>query len=430
MPRLDLAQRAFLKSLAKLAACHEHNVGLVRDRANFAAGDMDNVPSSGLFCLALAAASRQGLVATATARRVLGQVNAVVADPARVPRCRGLLPHFVRWEPKERCYVAYAPDRPGKPGLCSEFSTVDSALYYQSMLLAAQMLDQPAITRQLLADIHQIDFVPLVVQRRVVDSHGQWHTLRLIDGGYTYDGKLLGQVWDNWGGEGALVVALARLAGYQGPLEIDNPYQPPGTSGAPGAPYDGTGFIAEIQSLFYPEFSSDRPDALTGVDWLAARRAVLAEQIACTGRFGATPAERLGLYGYSAGEGPDGEGYLVNGTRRGWDAATKQYDTRPLIYPHYIFMSACTPASLAGPRTALENLEKSGLFPPLSGLVENFDVQLKRPLALLGSLDAAFDTLGAYHFLCREENQPDGIYAAAEASAPLRAAVRDFYPEP
>jgi hypothetical protein len=417
-----------LKSLAKLAACYEHNVGLVRDRANFAAGDMDNIPTSGLFCLALAAASKEGMVSDATARGVLTAIHTLVHDRQKVPRYNGLLPHFARWEPALGRYVAFDPGQADRPGLASEYSTVDTALYYHAMLLAADILREKDIQRELLGDISEIQFTPLVVYKVLTDSLGRPQTLHFVRGGYDHTGVPLAQLWDSWGGEGALVLALARMAGYTGPLDIDYAAQASGAPASADSPYEGIGFIAEIQSLFYPQFDSDQPDALTGANWLSARRAVLADQVACTQRFGPTLAAKLGLYGYSAGEGSDGRGYLANGTRRVKDKNTGLYTTEPIFYPHYIFMSACTAADPNQPLHALENLENYGLFPPLGGLVENCDLDLKRPLALLGSLNAAFDALGAYHFLCREENRPDAIYAAAHASATLCAAIRDFYP--
>jgi hypothetical protein len=428
MPRLDLAHRALLKSLAKFAACDEHSVGLVRDRASFPPGGMDNVPTSGMFCLALAAAAQEGLVDADAARGVLGAIHALVRDPARMPRRGGLLPHFVRWLPAQGRYVAYEPERAGRPGLASEFSTIDTSLYYHGMLLAAAILGAKTVERELLEDLGRIEVEPLVVEKAVRAGDGRVHRLHFVRAGYTHDGAPLPYLWDAWGGEGALVVALARLAGYPQPLDIDDPYAAPDAAGARGRVCAGTGFIAEIQSLFYPQFDSDRPDALTHVDWLAARRQLLAAQVACTLSFGATPAGALNLYGFSAGEGLDGQGYLANGVRRRRDAATGAFGALPVLHPHYILMSACTPADPALPRTALENLEKAGLFPPLGGLVENCALDLKQSLAMLGSLNAAFDTLGAYHYLCRTEGRPDAIYEAARRSPELCQAVRDFYP--
>jgi len=68
---------------------------------------------------------------------------------------------------------------------------------------------------------------------------------------------------------------------------------------------------AEIESLFYADFSTGEIDVVTGVDWLGARRALLEEQKAFFRRRWPKPAAaRLGLYGLSYGEDPAGEGYV------------------------------------------------------------------------------------------------------------------------
>jgi len=43
-----------------------------------------------------------------------------------------------------------------------------------------------------------------------------------------------------------------------------------------GRPWQGTGFISEIQSLFHPDFDGGAPDAaVSKVNWLGARRTML-----------------------------------------------------------------------------------------------------------------------------------------------------------
>ena len=70
------------------------------------------------------------------------------------------------------------------------------------------------------------------------------------------------------------------------------------------------GLSAEIASLFYADFST-RPDAVTGADWLAARRALLEEQIVYFARKRPkSAAARLGLVWAFPGEDPDGEGLI------------------------------------------------------------------------------------------------------------------------
>jgi hypothetical protein len=173
-----------------------------------------------------------------------------------------------------------------------------------------------------------------------------------------------------------------------------------------------------VQSLFYPHFSVDVPDALTGVNWLQARKELLDEQMRYLPRGKpATAAAQLGLFGLSAGEAFRGRGYVANGT---------QILGADVIHPHYILMSA----QLRRPDDSCEllrQMEARGLMPPW-GLVENVKVDLSEYAPMLGSLNAAFECLGAYHFASLSLNRPDGIYQAALQCPPLAKAIETFYP--
>jgi len=384
LPPMPFPERVFLASYAKLARCYAPAEGVVRDRAHTPAGRFDNVPASGMFCLATCAAWRLGIVDRAFAQETLRRVHHTVGS---LPRACGLLPHFIsRRAGRYRIH----------PG--TEYSTVDTSLTTHAMLLAAQMLGDRETLAELTRAVRGTQF------DKLRDAEGY------VLHGLATDGRTpLRHAWRGWGGETALVLLLERMAaGDAARLRMKRT----------GKVYRGVGFIAELQSLFYPHFSRDEPDAVTGVNWLAARRALLAEQMACLPRH--TAAARLGLYGLSAGEGPRGVGYVANGTR-----------TTPrgsLIHPHYLLMSAC----LRPPHEVLrvlEAMEARGLLPPW-GLVENVSTDLREHLPMLGGLNAAFEALAAYHLWAKATGRPDAIYAAARASPPLADAVRAFYPEP
>ena len=130
------------------------------------------------------------------------------------------------------------------------------------------------------------------------------------------------------------------------------------------------------------------------------------------------PLERSGIFGLSAGEGRRGMGYLVSGTE-----LTKQ----TIIHPHYMLMAANDMSDTEAAYASLIALERIGAFPPW-GLVENIDTDTGEMLPMLGSLNASFEVLAAYHLMARHREQPDAIYQAVLASSDLKAALQIFYP--
>jgi hypothetical protein len=116
---------------------------------------------------------------------------------------------------------------------------------------------------------------------------------------------LLTHGWKDWGGETALVMALQNISDAHAPRH---------KMARPAQAWQGTGFITEIQSLFYPDFDSDEPDALDGVKWLSARRRMLDAQKDYIQRtWPGSMVAKNGLYGLSAGESVYGDRYLVGG---------------------------------------------------------------------------------------------------------------------
>ncbi|WP_146852790.1 hypothetical protein [Brevifollis gellanilyticus] len=373
-------------SYAKLARSYDESSGFVKDRAHLEDGAFESVASTGLFALATGVLSQPPLqiVSPEKARATLRQIHAAVKA---LDRPHGVLPHFVR-----RGATGYVVH----PG--TEYSTVDTALYYHCLLLATEMLGDAELKADVVSLVDQIDFTDLRLPGGEI-THG------LKEDGRT----LLAHGWEDWGGESALVMMLQNIVDEHAPRRKME---------RPGQAWQGTGFITELQSLFYPDFDSDVPDALDGVRWLTARRRMLSTQRDyITRTWPGSMAAKIGLYGLSAGEGLYGNSYHVGGT---------DLPDQAVIHPHYVLMSA----ALTEPRdtyTVLRRMEKAGLLPPW-GMVEAASVNGKSYLPMNGSLNAGFETLGAYHLLARNRGIPNAIYNASRQSPELRRAVQIFYP--
>lgn len=388
MPTTTPEHYAFLTSYAKLARCAEHSLGFVRDRAHTETGAFDTVPTTGLYVLATAAAADPavGIVSPDYARALLRRVHQQIAQ---LDAPLGLLPHFV---------THAAGGYQIHPG--TEYSTIDTAIYFHAALLAAEMLGEREVLAELLEQIQRIDFP----------------RLRLPDGSISHGLQMDGQTviphgWSDWGGETVLVALLSRLADPTAPV--------PSRSNHPGEPWQGTGFIAELQSLFHPDFAGEERDGIDQIAWGTARRSHLDEQQNYLRHYWrGTLAHDLGFYGLSAGENTTGRAYQVSGTR---------LPRQELIHPHYLLMSAAIHPEPDDLLRMLAELRRIGLFPPY-GLVENVTVTGSTYLAMNGSLNAGFESLGAFHFLCRQRQQADAIYLASLRNHPLRQAIQLYFP--
>jgi hypothetical protein len=383
-PDIPFSERVFLLSYAKLARCYNASLGTVRDKAHVPAGHQDCVPTSGMFTLATCAAWKLDMVSREFAVETLHRVHQQMKF---LPKRHGLLPHFIRRDDRPEAAYEITPG--------SEFSSVDTALYYHSMLLAAQILEDVEVRDELLQAVKAIDFAALRNREGYV-SHGELES----------SASPLPSVWADWGGETALVLLLQAIA---------EPHAAPRMARS-GHVHEGVGFIAEIQSLFYPDFSRSRRDAVSGTNWMAARRELFRRQRAY---FTAeTSAGALGVFGVSAGEGPRGQGYLANGVEQ---------SGIQIIHPHYMLLAWEHWPEPADLYNVLRQMEEQVFMPPW-GLVENVDPQLAEYLPMNGSLNASFECLSAYHLWAKATGQPNAIYQAAEDFEPLQRAMKTFYP--
>lgn len=388
VPAMDFDRHVLLASYAKMARCYEPGRGLTRDRAHVPAGAFDSVTASGVFALATAVVAQPeaGFVDTARARDILHEVEAAVAA---IPKGMGLLPHFVVRGPDGRSHIHAG----------TEFSTVDTAICYHGLLLAAELLNDEGVKERVLAAIRAIDFTALTLPDGAI-SHG------LRDDGRT----VLPFSWKDWGGETALVMLLAKIAGTEPSTALMQ---------RTGKPWQGTGFIAEVQSLFYPDFDTSTPDSVSKVNWREARRALLAAQ---KNYFPRTQpdsrATRVGIYGLSAGEGAFGTSYDVGGV---------DLTDQRLIHPHYILMSGVLEDDPQTVYHLLDRMEHAGWFTAW-GLVENITFDGSRYLPMISSLNAGFETIGAYHLLAKARHIDNAIYQASRRNTEMRQAAQVFYP--
>lgn len=387
LPSMDYDRYVFLASYVKLARCYSPSTGLVRDRAHIDDGDMISIPGSGLFALATAAASTgaQPIVSREFAVSMLQRMHSTIAS---LKSAKGLLPHFVR-RSSDRLEI--------QPG--TEYSSIDTAICYHAMVLAAQILGQSRVADDIVARIRAIDFAAL----RTPAGH--------IGHGFQADGeKRLPSFWIDWGGETALVLMLQHMAEPSASMPV---------MARSGKVWGGTGFIAELQSLFYPDFDFNRPDIANGVNWSAARKEHLQTQrVFFNGLSSESFAARLGMYGLSAGENEFGDAYHTGGI---------DLPGQRLIHPHYILLSGSLSNPTQDVYDVLGRMEKAGLFPPW-GLVENVTADGKSSLPMISSLNASFEAIGAYHLMTRHRRERNLIYRASMERPEMRSAVKIFFP--
>lgn len=377
------AEELFLRSLTKLRRLHDPATGLLSARSEARYGAWIALPGTGMHALAVAAASTDGLISTEQAR---AEVKRTVASVLAIPTAKGFLPHFASRSESGR--VERSPK--------AEFSTIDTALALQPLLAACRILGLGEEGEAVRTAIRRIDW------SEMHDAKG------FIRHGYHGDGTIIEGAYRGWGGEAALCVLLEGMT--RGDAAI-------GQVNRSGRPYRGRGFIAEIQSLFYPDFDSPEKDAISGTSWPAARRALMAEHASYFPP--ASRAAEAGLWGLSAGEvDRPGTPYVANGS-----------DDKDLrwLHPHYQVMAVCMlereriPAMISG-------FEKAGIWFPL-GLPESIDMDFSYHRPLCCSLNAGFETLAAWHGM-KGRGVNNVIDRAALDEPMVRTAMRRFYPQP
>jgi hypothetical protein len=384
-PDIDFDQWLFLSSYAKALTCWSDSTGTVRDRGHTDDGSFDSIASTGLFCLATAAAATEGIVSKEFAVGVLRKSRTALA-PLRGPY--GLLPHFIRLGAKGALE--------GHPG--TEFSTIDTSLFDLSQLIAAKILGEEDDLRQV------IDTIKNMRLRDLINADGY------VSHGVFEDGKtVMPYQWKDWGGESALVLLMLRISDPHAMASMSRDARP----------NEGTGFIAEIQSLLFSDFDAETPDAISGANWLAVRKQLLRDQKNYHKRnYANAITTAVGAFGLSAGEQRNGQGYSVGGV---------ELKNQDLLHPHYMLMAAALDDDPTSLRNSFKAMEKQGWFTTL-GLAENISVKDGKSLPMLGSLNACFESLGAYHFSKKYSQEPNRIYRASQEIKEVRNAMKMFYP--
>ncbi len=388
-PEMSLEEWAFRISLGKLRRCHDIESGLTRDRGHTPTGEFESIASTGFHALASALAFSEGII---DKQKATLEVSKTLTALQSLPTAAGFFPHFVHSGKDGRTTIV--------PG--TEFSTVDTAIALQSLLLATQILELPELNQQAVAMIARLNF------DAVTDAEG-W-----ISHGFLDDGKtLLTSAWRDWGGETALVLALEAMIPDR---------QPRGKMIPSGEPYRGVGFIAEIQSLFYPDFDRKDPDLVSSVSWPDIRKKLLVGQTSyLKNHWPNSAAAQSGIFGLSGGEsGMPGAGYTANGI----EVMGVRW-----IHPHYMMMGLAlsNPEQYAKGLSALD--AKQFLYP--FGLPENIEADLRLHNPMQGSLNAGFEAISAYHGW-KKRNNPDNVIDVASKSHPLlrKAAARFYQTEP
>jgi hypothetical protein len=185
-----------------------------------------------------------------------------------------------------------------------------------------------------------------------------------------------------------------------------------------GAPYRGVGFIAEIQSLFYPDFDRTEPDLVSSISWPETRKKLLEAQMAYPKtNWTQSAAAKSGIFGLSGGEaGMPGAGYTANGT----EVMGVRW-----LHPHYMMMGL----ALSRPQLyhkGLSDLDAKRFLYPM-GLPENIEADLQLHNPMQGSLNAAFETLAAYHGWKKRSTKENFIDNASLSHPLLRKAAARFY---
>ncbi len=384
-PDIPLEEWAFRVSLGKLRRSHDSASGLTRDRGHLPPGTYDSIASTGLQALGSALGAAEGIIDRDT---IIKEIKTTLVALRALPKAGGFLPHFVHRDDSGKITI--------HPG--TEFSTVDTAIALQSLLLATTILELPEERAEVVSMIAALDF-------DAITSPEGW-----ISHGYLDDGKtLLTSSWRDWGGESALVLALEGMVPDRTPR---------GKMSASGQPYRGVGFIAEIQSLLYPDFDRPEPDLISHISWPETRRNLLARQNSYfVESIPDSRAARSGIFGVSAGEaGMPGAGYTANGI----EAIGLRW-----IHPHYMLMGLALSSPDRYPEGLRALLSTGHLYPV--GLPENIEVGLKLHNPMQGSLNAAFETLATYHGWKKRETPANLLDQASRKDPLVRQAASRFY---
>jgi hypothetical protein len=90
-------------------------------------------------------------------------------------------------------------------------------------------------------------------------------------------------------------------------------------------------------------------------------------------------------------------------------------------------MSAAIDANPTSVIDLLQKMERNNIFTPW-GMVENVSITTGETLPMIGSLNACFEALGAYHLHKKISGGTNAIYDASREITEMRSALKIFYP--
>jgi len=383
VPELSVGERGFLWSYAMLLDNWDPTSGLTRDRANFPAGDFDNVSASGLQAVAAVLAWHLGFIPRSSAIEV---VEGTTTGLMSLPRCHGLWPHF----------VANGQIAPG-----TEWSSLDTVITAVALIEAREALGLD--TAPVEAVLTGIDWTDLLLPNGQV-SHGYDNacSTRLEAGWYDFG-------TETW------LVNYGYAAASGNVAEMDS--TPP--------TFNGSGFIDEMAWLLLPPPSRDRWE----IDWGAYRESAVSAQVAYYADHSCYAS--MGLFGLSAAEVPAPsevtpsqiyQPFGVGGTVPANDGTSLL--GHAVVVPHYPAMvSALRPDEAV---TSWERLMEDGLFTPLNNTESlMFDDEPSctqvRWNGLRGSWNLGLQALGWGRYLSQSRNP---LYEAMWANEMLAEAYR------
>src|SRR5262249_42890097 len=143
-------------------------------------------------------AAKLGMIDDAYAHDTVLHICDVVS---KLDTASGLLPHFVAIGADGKYAIM--------PG--TEYSVIDTSIYYHSMLLAAQMLGDKGLLERVTKGVRDVALGPLM------DASGY------VRQGLRADKVTpLPAVWRDWGGETALILAMAAMTQRPPVIGMDN----------------------------------------------------------------------------------------------------------------------------------------------------------------------------------------------------------------
>jgi hypothetical protein len=367
VPQLSAPERAFLSSYAMLLSNWIPATGLTRDRANFPAGDFDNVSASGMQAAAAVTAWKFGMISKPAAAEIVTRTTQGLMS---LPRCMGLWPHFVT---------------NGQIVTDTEWSSLDTILTVVPLLEAQEVLGlDTARTEQVLTTI---DWMGLITPDGRI-SHGFNYTCT----------KALENSWYDFGTETWLAnFGYAAATGNVASMDTISPT------------FNGSGFIDELAWLLVPAPRRDR----WGIDWSVYRQQAAERQLdyyrnqPC---YSGPPR----LFGLSAAEVPDPSSVQPSQLYQAFGVGGKIPPNdgtsllgHAVIVPHYVALIASLRPNEAS--AIWEWIEGKRLFSPLNN-VESF-MFIDEPTCqqvvwndLKGSWNLSLQTLGWGRLLAGNDN--------------------------